>query len=225
MNIQALVAPVVRPIIRRGVEMRVSQFERISPPPGRIVFLGDSITDQGAWDGWFPELPTLNRGISGDTVAGVRARLGTALNDPTAISLLIGTNDLGGMGTSRKVDDIASQFDDLVGAIRDAAPCASLFVNSVMPRTKAMVSTIAELNRRYATSTERVGATYVDLWPALAAADGALRDEFTADHLHLNGAGYAAWVDVLRPYSAEGIPPRTSPSSSRSTSSSRPCIG
>ena len=199
MNLQAFVALAVRPVIRRGIEMRVSQLERLTPRPGRVVFLGDSITDHGAWAEWFPELLTLNRGISGDSVSGVHARLGSALHDPTAVSLLIGTNDLGGMGRSRRVDDIAAQFDDLVRAIRSDAPGAVLLVNSVMPRTKRMAPTIRGLNERYARIADRVGATYVDLWPILAAPDGSLRDALTRDHLHLNGAGYEAWIGVLRP--------------------------
>lgn len=199
MNIQALLAPVVRPVMRRGIEMRVSQLEHLTPPPGRVVFLGDSITDQGAWAEWFPELRTLNRGISGDSVSGVHARLESALHDPTGISLLIGTNDLGGMGRSRRVDAIATQFDDLVGAIRGAAPDAVLLINSVMPRTKRMAPKIRDLNERYARIADRAGATYVDLWPSLAAPDGSLRDALTSDHLHLNGAGYEAWVGELRP--------------------------
>jgi lysophospholipase L1-like esterase len=46
---------------------------------------------------------------------------------------------------------------------------------------------------------ERRGAQYVDLWPALADATGALRKEFTPDNLHLLPAGYRAWSGVLRP--------------------------
>lgn len=199
MNFQALVAPLVRPVIRRGITMRVSQLDRLPPLPGRVVFLGDSITDHGAWAEWFPEHMTLQRGISGDTVSGVRGRLGTALHDPSAISLLIGTNDLGGMGPTRDVDEIGAQAEDLVRAIRTAAPDAALLVNSVMPRTKRMAPTIQGLNEHYARIAGNAGATYVDLWPELAAPDGSLRDEFTLDHVHLNGAGYDAWVRVLRP--------------------------
>jgi lysophospholipase L1-like esterase len=62
-----------------------------------------------------------------------------------------------------------------------------------------MAPTIRELNQRYAASAASAGGTYVDLWPSLAAPDGSLRSELTLDHLHLNGAGYQAWVDVLRP--------------------------
>ncbi|MGS2810751.1 hypothetical protein [Nocardia sp. MW-W600-9] len=45
-------------------------------------------------------------------------------------------------------------------------------------------------------------AVYVDLWSALADETGSLRPEFTRDRLHLNGAGYTAWVDVPRPHIA-----------------------
>lgn len=199
MNIQSLLAPLVRPVMRRGIAMRAAQFESLPPVAGRVVFLGDSITEGGCWDEWFPELPACNRGIGGDSVSGVQSRLDAAMHDPVAVSLLIGTNDLGGLGKTRKVEGIADQFADLVGAIQATAPEAELLVNSVMPRVVSMAPKIRALNKRYAATAADAGATFVDLWPVLAGSDGAMRDEFTADHLHLNGAGYGAWVDVLRP--------------------------
>jgi lysophospholipase L1-like esterase len=197
-NIQAWFAPFVRPIMRRTIAMRTSQLELLPRLAGRVVFLGDSITELGCWNEWFPDLPTLNRGVGGDTVGGVHARLDVALHDPVAVSLLIGTNDLGGMGPTRSVDGIANQARELVLAIRRTAPDSALLVNSLMPRVRSMAGTIRDLNERYARIAVDAGATYVDLWPALATSDGALRDEFTLDHLHLNGAGYRAWVEVLR---------------------------
>ncbi len=119
------------------------------------------------------------------------------------MSLLVGTNDLSGLGETRDVDAIAEQFRDLIAAIRASAPDALLLVNSVMPRRRAWAETIQALNRQYLGIAADAGATYVDLWPALADTDGALRQEFTRrDHLHLNVPGYRAWVDVLRPHLA-----------------------
>ena len=64
---------------------------------------------------------------------------------------------------------------------------------------------IVALNRRYrelvAAAPEHV--RYLDLWPALATPEGALRSELTEDKLHLNGRGYAEWVGALRPIMAE----------------------
>ena len=97
----------MKPLLARSIAMRRSQFEALPKVADAVVFLGDSITEGGVWDEWFRELLTLNRGIGGDTVGGVLDRLDSALYEPRAISLLIGTNDLTGMGRSFKVDDIA----------------------------------------------------------------------------------------------------------------------
>ncbi len=197
--------------MRRSIAMRASQFERLPRRAGRVVFLGDSITEGGLWEEWFPELAVLNRGIGGDSVGGVQARLGAAINDPTAVSLLIGTNDLGGMGLSRNVTRIATQVRELIVSIRELAPDATLLVNSVMPRTRSLATSILELNRRYSAIAAESGAKYVDLWPVLADRDGSMREELTLDHLHLNGAGYEAWVEVLRPLLAQGDGPALTP--------------
>lgn len=42
--------------------------------------------------------------------------------------------------------------------------------------------------------TKQENAGFVDLWPALANDNLELRDEYTEDALHLNGAGFAVWV-------------------------------
>lgn len=198
-NLQVLIAKVAQPVIRRTMEMRASQLDRLPMQPGRVLFLGDSITEQGVWDEWFPELAVINRGTGGDSIAGVRGRLDGAIVSPVAISLLIGTNDLGGLGKSRDVEEIARQFRELVDDIRARAPETTLLINSVMPRTKSMAETIKGLNHRYAGIAVETGATYVDLWPALADSRGALKAECTRDHTHLTGAGYEAWVETLRP--------------------------
>ncbi len=198
-RIALAIAPLFRNVTAKVVQRRRSQFEALQVPPGRVLFLGDSITQEGAWDELFPELATLNRGISGDTVTGVLRRLDQAVNTPSAISLLIGTNDLTGNGQSRKVDDIAPQFRELVENIVRQAPGATLLVNSVMPRTAWLAPRIKALNAHYRSIAADAGATFIDLWPALAGSGDELRTQFTQDNIHLNGAGYRAWVDVLRP--------------------------
>ena len=66
------------------------------PGPRLFVFLGDSNIEYGLWNEWFPALPSINRGIGGDTVKGVRQRLDSAINEPIGVSLVIGSNDLAG---------------------------------------------------------------------------------------------------------------------------------
>jgi lysophospholipase L1-like esterase len=192
-------APVVRRMLWPGKAMRRSQFEQLPLPAGRVLFLGDSLTEHGMWHEWFPELPTLNRGIAGDTVGEVRSRLDSAVHDPVAISLLVGTNDLSGLGASRDVSVIAAEFRELVQELRRRAPDAYLIVNSVMPRKATFADPVRALNHEYVAITRDAEATWLDLWPVLADPSGGLRAQFTGDSLHLNGAGYAAWVEALRP--------------------------
>lgn len=187
-----------------GKQNRRSQFAELpTPPEGSVLFLGDSITEGGAWAEWFPELPTLNRGIGGDTVRGVRSRLDTAINRPSVISLLIGTNDIGGIGDTADPARIASETRELVHAIRAAAPDAPLVVTGVLPRSASFAERIRRLNAstRSFIETGEAGpdATYLDLWPRLADGD-AIDPRYSHDRLHLSGAGYREWVAELRPH-------------------------
>ena len=195
-----VIAPLLRGVIAGSQSARRSQFSALPPCPDRVLFLGDSITEQGVWDEWFPELPTLNRGIGGETVGQVTARLDSAIMAPRAISLLIGTNDLGGLGASRKVEDIAGHMRKLAQSIRERAGAAPLFINSVLPRSAYFRDRIRALNQHYQHIAAECGATYINVWPALADGSGALRADCTADGLHLTGAGYRVWTDLLRPH-------------------------
>lgn len=179
-------------------EHRRSQFGALHPAPGRVVFLGDSITELGIWEEWFPEVPVLNRGISGEVSGQVLARIDSAIHEPAAVFLLIGTNDLAYDVPPAR---IAENVRLIIEGIRTRAPGTPVVVQSVMPRALGYRAEVQDLNRRYQDLVERQcpDVTYLDLWPALATPAGTLRSEFTADKLHLNGAGYAAWVDLLRP--------------------------
>lgn len=184
---------------RTSMHMRASQFAQFPRPTGRVVFFGDSITEGGLWDEWFPKAAPANRGIGGNTIADLLGRLDTAIDRPAAVFLLIGTNDL---GLGHGVPKVAGEMRALVSRIRERGSGAPLFVQSVMPRQAKFADRIRQLNSRYREIAADAEAEYIDLWPALADANGALRAEYTRDKLHLGGAGYAAWVDVLRPYVA-----------------------
>ena len=198
-HVFALAAPLIRRLGQRKLAERRAQFALMPPAPGRVVFLGDSIIEQGQWDGWFPALPTLNRGIGGESIADVAARLDSALHAPRAVVLMIGTNDV---HEARNFADIAAaaiRMRDLVGAIRQAVPAAALIVNSVAPRTLHYRERITQFNAELVRIAAAADAQYLDLWPVMAGPDGAIRPELTTDGLHLTAQGYAAWAGALKP--------------------------
>lgn len=197
----SIIVPLIRPVVKdRMGATRRRHFDAVPVPPRRVLFLGDSVTEGGLWNDLFPDLPTTNRGIGGEGTYDLSERIDGVLNDPLAVSLMIGTNDLHGPRALRDLRGIAARMDEIIARIRAQAPDAPLFVNGVLPRTTHFRTQIQTLNEWYAASAERHGATYVDTWPAFADEAGEIRSELSRDGLHLTPAGYLAWAEVLRPY-------------------------
>jgi len=72
------------------------ELKKLPPAPGRVVFLGDSITEGWALDQYFPGKPYVNRGIGGQTTPQMLVRLYPDAIDlkPAAVIILAGTNDI-----------------------------------------------------------------------------------------------------------------------------------
>ena len=88
---------------------------------GRVVFLGDSITD--GWDlaKYFPGKPYVNRGISGQTTMQMLVRMHPDVIHlrPAAFILLAGTNDIAQQYGSRDAGDGGRQYSRHVRAGRE----------------------------------------------------------------------------------------------------------
>jgi len=160
------------------------------------VFLGDSITALGRWEEWFPDKNPHNLGVNGDTTDAVIARLHEAIAfAPTSLALLIGTNDL---AWRRSAEHIVRNIETILVTLRKELPAAQLLVQSVMPRDAGYADTVKEVNRHLWQFAPTVRAQYLDLWPALALADGSIDPQFSDDSVHLNERGYEVWVSELR---------------------------
>lgn len=199
----SVLIPLLRPIVKdRMGATRRRHFEVVPVPPRRVLFLGDSITEAGLWSDLFPELPTTNRGIGGEATYDLIERVDGAINDPIAVNLLIGTNDLHGPRALRDLRQVAARHDAIVARIRELAPHATLLVNGLLPRTAHFRGHLQALNEWYAASAARHGATYVDTWPTFADDDGVIRAEYSRDGLHLTPHGYLSWAGLVRPHLA-----------------------
>jgi lysophospholipase L1-like esterase len=164
------------------------------------VFLGDSITEAGRWTEWFPELETVNMGIAGETTDDVVARLPEVIAaDPGTVVVLVGTNDIG--RRRRSTEYIGRNIETILVELRKNLPHARIILQSVMPRTKDFARGVHEINVhiRQFSSVATARAEWLDLWPVLADPEGSLSSKYSDDGLHLNEAGYKAWVEALRP--------------------------
>lgn len=185
-------------VMAPGQQMRALQFEKFTLGDGDIVFLGDSITEGGLWNEWFPGHRIRNRGIGGDTTSGVLKRIDTAVSPSTAATfILLGTNDL---SQSVSADEITANLHQIITAIKAVNPAAPIYLNSVMPRKEKFRDRIRDLNKRLRRLAFNEGAVWIDLWPALADTRGGINPDYSLDELHLNGSGYDAWAAVLRPH-------------------------
>ena len=176
-----------------------------------IVFFGDSLTQEGRWAEWFPDVDALNFGVGGDTTDDALARLEDVIaTSPDVIVLLIGTNDI---GTRQNVEHLVRNVETICVELRRALPGSRMLVQSVMPRGREFAARIQDANIHIRQFTSTVRAQFLELWPAFALEDGELNPAYSDDRLHLTAAGYDAWLDELRPAldRLRESPPMTTP--------------
>lgn len=186
------------------LERRTAWSQRIQEDQKAVVFLGDSIT-QGWGDSltnYFPGMKVANRGISGDTSRGLLIRLAEdvlSLN-PSAIVLLIGTNDL---EEGAEPEVIVANLKLLLAQLKVHDPKMPVILCEVFPSSeskKRPSAKIKKLNQLYATAVRGdAQILFVETWLLFANAEGDAKPEEFPDLLHPNDVGYAKWASALRP--------------------------
>lgn len=181
-------------------QKRLSWSRSVAQDQGAVVFLGDSITQ-----GWgslakdFSGLKVANRGISGDVTRGVRFRLKEDVLDlkPSAVVLLIGTNDLGLGG---EPDPAVENIKVILAEFTKHNPRLPVIVCKVMPRQEQFAEKVKRLNDGVDTYIkDKPQFIRCDTWSIFADGQGAAKKEEFPDLLHPNEAGYAKWAAALKP--------------------------
>lgn len=164
---------------------------------GPLALLGDSLIQNGDWSAWLPDQNVVNMGRGGQTTVDVRDRLHDVVAvNPETVALLIGTNDLAWRGS---VETIVRNSETIVATLRRELPDTHLLVQSILPRGSEFAAQIRDINRHLWQFSPTVRAGWLDLWPTFATTEGDLNPDYTEDGLHLNTAGYQAWVSELIP--------------------------
>ena len=185
-------------------QQRRSQWKKdIAKDQGAIVFAGDSITQGWNLEKYFPNLKVANRGISGDTTRQLlyRFKEDVITLKPTAIVLLIGTNDLGLGGTP---EEAAENIGAILNQIKSDLPKTPVIVCKVMPRQPQFAEKIKRLNALVDKLVEgNPQFIRCDTYNIYADENGAAKKEEFPDMLHPNGAGYQKWKAALEPIFAK----------------------
>jgi lysophospholipase L1-like esterase len=189
---------------KRAKKLRVSN--------GPVVMFGDSITQfwNGHPEGFFPGTNLVNKGVSGNNVGDLQQRFDADVVKlrPSVVVFQVGINDLAEQSTSAKTQQIASALTTLVDA--SIAKGYRVVISSTLPvayrkggmeiffaRRAETNKAIVELNSRYKALAVKKGAVYLDYYRVLVNADGELRDDYSADNVHLTWAGYNAMKPLV----------------------------
>lgn len=185
-------------------ERRTAWATRVQEDQHALVFLGDSITQNWGDNlgNSFPGVRVANRGISGDTTRGVLIRLNEdvlALN-PSAVVLLIGTNDL---EEQADPETVAANLKLILAALKKHNPKMPIILCQVFPSSaskKRPADQIKKINQLYAVAVKGdAQVTLVETWSLLANPQGDAKPEEFPDLLHPNQTGYHKWAAAVRP--------------------------
>ncbi len=163
-----------------------------------IVMVGDSITDAAEWGDLFPEKTIANRGINGDTTAGVLDRLDSILaTRADKAFIMLGINDIKRQVPSSR---IISNYTNIVRMLNQSG--MTVHIQSIFyagARYKQLNPVVAEVNELLEELAEHEGLIFIDTNSALRS-DDRLDARYSFDDLHLNGSGYEVWRKLLVEY-------------------------
>lgn len=198
-------------MLRSGFEQRVGDFREFNrlAEKGGIVFIGDSLTQNYNVYEYFEGYRVFNRGIGGDTTAGLLSRLKESVYDlnPSIVVLLIGTNDFGLIANSDEFS-VARNIAHIVEEIHAHCPDTKILLESLYPVNEGSDPKIDSLSVGTRTNVqirktnellaEIKDVTYVNIHDALTDEEGNLRLEYTMEGLHVNACGYVVISEILK---------------------------
>jgi lysophospholipase L1-like esterase len=186
-----------------------AQNAALKPNEARIVFMGDSITDN--WinlDRGFFTQGRVDRGISGQTTPQMLVRFRQDVIDlhPRAVHIMAGTNDIAGntgaatmatvQGNIRSMAELARAHG--IKVILASVPPASAFHWSSDKRPAPQIRTLNAWLAAYARANH---FTWVDYHQAMADAEGGMKPGLSTDGVHPSAEGYR----VMRPLALAAI--------------------
>jgi len=177
------------------------KYRALPPVKVKTVFFGDSITAGFKFQEFFPNCSLINRGIPGDSLDGLWARLDVDVlpYEPEQVVILAGINGIG-----EDNDRMLRKFE----AIGDylASKGIRVYLCGITPLRHGdqwdrfqYQGKIAELNDMIRKLAETKYAGFVDYFHAMTDEQGELKTEYSRpDGTHITFEGYCAMAEVLK---------------------------
>jgi lysophospholipase L1-like esterase len=193
------------PFIPEHTPQRVALFLKEPVVTGKIIFLGNSITEMGNWKKVLNDTTVINRGIGGDITYGVLKRLKDVTDrHPSKLFILLGINDIG-----KDIPDavIADNYLKIVNEVHSKCPETKIYVQSILPLNPTIQNFpqhydkeehVLAVNKLLKANASVGNYTYVDIFHLFAGPHKLLKAEYTYEGLHLKPPAYDVWVAYLK---------------------------
>lgn len=193
------------PFLPEHYDHRVQQFQQQPVVAGRIMFLGDSITEMGKWSQLLGDTTVINRGIGGDITYGVIKRLDDVVRRrPSKLFIMIGINDIG-----KDIPDevIAGNVRQIIQRVQAQSPSTKIYLQSILPvnadyphfpQHYAKGVHVVHTNSLLRIVADAMHVPYVDLFSHLLDPQQRMDTKYALDGLHINQSGYDVWVSYLK---------------------------
>jgi lysophospholipase L1-like esterase len=183
--------------------------DALRPPPQHgVLFVGSSSiknwTPTLAAD--FPHIPVIDRGFGGSQLADSTRFADRIIvpYHPNVIVLYAGDNDI---NEGRNADQVIEDFKQFVARVRQDLPHTAIVYITIKPSTsrwKFWPQMRAANEGITAFAKTQKDVRVVDVATHMLDANGGPRAELLLDDgLHMRPAGYAIWIDALKPVLAE----------------------
>ncbi len=184
-----------------------SQFEILPKSNDSIIFLGDSLTDEGEWIELLGNPHIKNRGISGDTTGRILNRLDTIIQTkPKQIYLMVGINDFA--CENKSVEQVLEGYNTILTELKNQTPDTEVFIESVLPVNNNLSlfwqnnENLIKFNLKLQELACDFNYQYIDIFSNLVDSENQLDVRYTTDGLHLNGKAYLIWKEIIEKYVA-----------------------
>ena len=174
------------------------------PPQHGVLFVGSSSIKNWAptLASDFPHIPVIDRGFGGSQLADSTRFADRIIvpYHPAVIVLYAGDNDI---NEGRTADQVIEDFKQFVARVRRDLPHAAIVYITIKPSTsrwKLWPQMHAANDGIAAWAKTQTGVRMVDVASRMLDARDEPRPELLLDDgLHMRPAGYAIWIDALKP--------------------------
>ena len=183
------------------------QLSRVPENKSRIVFMGDSITEE--WGRLSPDFfqsnHYINLGIGGQTTPQMLLRFKQdVINlNPAIVFILAGTNDIAGNTGPANLEMITNN----IFSMAELSICFNIKVvlSSILPvdkypwaeDIKDVPETISKINQQLKFYSQKYKTIYIDYYSSMVGKKRGLKKEYTTDGVHLNKKGYDVMSDLV----------------------------